>query len=446
VLSPLFLGRLFEFRTMLPVTSAPMSALPRGLPGYVALLRGNPNVRNLWAAQSVSQLGDWFNSVALLGLIISLTNSPISASLTVVFQMLPAAITSVFIGGYIADRFDRKKVMIAADIARALIALSFILIRGPEWVWLAYAGTLLLSVGSAFFDPATAAALPNLCRPGELMTANALQQSTWASGVFVGAALGGVVAQTFGRDAAFIINALSFLWSAYFLSRIRGRFRADDGPVALSGASALRVLTDGFRFLSHHPQVLLLSLAKPIWALTLGGIGLYSVYAFNVYGVGDIGTSWLYAGRGLGAFVGPLVMTSLFAPRAPREFARVLGLTFVLCSIGYLIFGLSQSPVIGALGLAIGHFGGGSVWAFSRIFVQRATPDSLRGRVLAVDGMGFSVVTSLSTLVVGTIATATTPAAGILSGVGASVVTGGLWLIAVWALTRDNPTIPVRPP
>ena len=185
----LHLGMFFlqhsEFRTMRPVTSAPMSALPRGLPGYIALLRGNPNVRNLWAAQSVSQLGDWFNSVALLGLIISLTNSPISASLTVVFQMLPAAITSVFIGGYIADRFDRKKVMIAADIARAIIALSFILIRSPEWVWVAYAGTLLLSVGSAFFDPATAAALPNLCRPGELMTANALQQSTWASGVFV---------------------------------------------------------------------------------------------------------------------------------------------------------------------------------------------------------------------------------------------------------------------
>ena len=98
--------------------------------------------------------------------------------------------------------------MIAADIARAIIALSFILIRSPEWVWVAYAGTLLLSVGSAFFDPATAAALPNLCRPGELMTANALQQSTWASGVFVGAALGGVVAQVFGRDAAFVINAL----------------------------------------------------------------------------------------------------------------------------------------------------------------------------------------------------------------------------------------------
>ncbi|MBP8241385.1 MAG: hypothetical protein KAX36_03335, partial [Thermoflexales bacterium] len=160
---------------------------------------------------------------------------------------------------------------------------------------------------------------------------------------------------------------------------------------------------------------------------------------------GDIGTSWLYAGRGLGAFVGPLVMTSLFAPRAPRDFVRVLGLTFVLCSFGYLLFGLSQSPVIGALGLAIGHFGGGSVWAFSRIFVQRETPDSLRGRVLAVDGMGFSVVTSLSTLAVGTIATAATPTAGILSGVGATVVAGVVWVLVVWALTRGEPEGKPRP-
>jgi hypothetical protein len=85
------------------------------------------------------------------------------------------------------------------------------------------------------------------------------------------------------------------------------------------------------------------------------------------------------------------------------------------------------------------------VWAFSRIFVQRETPDFLRGRVLAVDGMGFSVVTSLSTLVVGAIATAATPAAGILSGVGASVITGGLWVLVVSALTRERPANANRP-
>lgn len=416
-----------------------VSTLPRGLPGYAALLRGNPNVRNLWMAQSVSQLGDWFNSVALLGLIVSLTNSPMSASLTVIFQMLPSALTSVFVGGFVADRFDRKKVMIVADLARAVIALSFLLIRAPEWVWVAYAGTLLLSMGSAFFDPATAAALPNLCRPGELLTANALQQSTWASSVFVGAALGGVVAQALGRDAAFMLNALSFLWSAFFLSRIHGRFSATDSRPALSGAGAARILTDGFRFMIHHPRVLLISLAKPIWALTLGGIGLYSVYAFNVYQVGDIGTSWLYAGRGIGAFLGPLITTSLFAPKQPRDFVRVLGLTFIFCASGYALFAVSTSPLIGALGLAIGHVGGGSVWAFSRIFVQRETPDSLRGRVLAVDGMSFSVVTSLSTLAVGAIASATAPATAVLTGVGATVVTGIAWVLIVSALTRPRP-------
>jgi len=419
------------------------------MPGYIQLLKRNPDVRNLWLAQTISQLGDWFNSVALLGLIVSLSGNPLATSLTVVFQMLPAALTGVFLGGYVADRFDRKKVMIIADLARAVIALSFLfirtpewlwiayagtlmlLIRTPEWLWIAYAGTLMLSVGGAFFDPATAAALPNLCQPGELQTANALQQSTWASSVFVGAALGGVVAQAFGRDASFIANSASFALSALFLSQISGRFNLSDGRQALSSTGAARALTDGFRFLMGHRRVLLLSLTKAIWALTLGGIGLYSVYAFNRYHAGDIGTSWLYAGRGLGAFVGPLIATSLFAPHSLRDYARTMLGAFFFCALGYAVFAVSDSAWVGALGLAVAHLGGGSVWAFSRMAVQRETPDQLRGRVLAVDGMTFSVTTSLSTVVVGAVASASGETLGVLSGVAATVIATGLWLLAM---------------
>lgn len=401
------------------------------MPGYIQLLKRNPDVRNLWLAQTISQLGDWFNSVALLGLIVSLSGNPLATSLTVVFQMLPAALTGVFLGGYVADRFDRKKVMIIADLARAVIALSFLFIRTPEWLWIAYAGTLMLSVGGAFFDPATAAALPNLCQPGELQTANALQQSTWASSVFVGAALGGVVAQAFGRDASFIANSASFALSALFLSQISGRFNLSDGRQALSSTGAARALTDGFRFLMGHRRVLLLSLTKAIWALTLGGIGLYSVYAFNRYHAGDIGTSWLYAGRGLGAFVGPLIATSLFAPHSLRDYARTMLGAFFFCALGYAVFAVSDSAWVGALGLAVAHLGGGSVWAFSRMAVQRETPDQLRGRVLAVDGMTFSVTTSLSTVVVGAVASASGETLGVLSGVAATVIATGLWLLAM---------------
>lgn len=401
------------------------------MPGYIQLLKRNPDVRNLWLAQTISQLGDWFNSVALLGLIVSLSGNPLATSLTVVFQMLPAALTGVFLGGYVADRFDRKRVMIISDLARAVIALSFLLIRTPEWLWIAYAGTLMLSVGGAFFDPATAAALPNLCQPGELQTANALQQSTWASSVFVGAALGGVVAQAFGRDASFIANSASFALSALFLSQISGRFNLSDGRQALSSTGAARALTDGFRFLMGHRRVLLLSLTKAIWALTLGGIGLYSVYAFNRYHAGDIGTSWLYAGRGLGAFVGPLIATSLFAPHSLRDYARTMLGAFFFCALGYAVFAVSDSAWVGALGLAVAHLGGGSVWAFSRMAVQRETPDQLRGRVLAVDGMTFSVTTSLSTVVVGAVASASGETLGVLSGVAATVIATGLWLLAM---------------
>ena len=170
-----------------------------------------------------------------------------------------------------------------------------------------------------------------------------------------------------------------------------------------------------------------------------------TAYAFSVYRVGDIGTSWLYAARGVGAFVGPLIMMSLIVPTAPRDFVKAIGLAYIMAVAGYALFGISTAPLAGVIGVAMGHFGGASVSAFSRGFVQRETPDALRGRVLAVDGMGTSVVTTVSTLIVGTIATTFTPATGVLSGVAGTAITCALWIVVVSRLTADKPKSELRP-
>ncbi len=403
--------------------------LPRGFSGYVALLRGNPDVRNIWTAQIISQIGDWFNSVALLGLINQLTPDPIAPVLVTVLAMLPSAITGLTISGYLADRIDRKKLAIAMDIMRTVVALSLLLVHSTGTLWIAYVTITTLSVCESVFYACLSAAQPNLCRPHELAAANALQQSTWASVSLVGAALGGLVAQYWGRDVAFVINAVSFLGSAYFLWRVRGPFslRKAGAP-----ATSLRALTEGFRYLRDHHQVLAFSVVKAIWAFSFAAIGLYSVYAFQVYKMSDLGTSWLYVARGLGSFLGPVLLQSFYTPQSNRQLAWTIFGALLLCIFGYGLWAMSPWVWLGALGIFIGHLGGGNVWTYSRIYVQREAPDHIRGRVMSLDSVGFTLVSGGYAFVIGAVARYSTPMWGVLAGVSVTTVLGAIWFMWMW--------------
>ena len=359
----------------------------------------------LWLGQLISYIGDWFNTVALLGLLIELTGSPASASLIIVAQILPSAIAGLFISGVVADRYDRKKVMIIADIARGIIALSFLVVRSPELVWIAYAGTIGLSIGASFFNPASSASLPNVTTREELPVANTLGQSTFASMLFVGALIGGFVAQTFGREVAFALNSLSFFASAFFISRARRKFNAEKNRTTWAAESALRVLSDGFFYLRENATARAYVLVKVAWSWIFGAMGLYSVYSLTLYGIGDLGTSYLYAARGVGAFISPLVVGAFVALTDMGRLKNVIRIGLVISVAGYLVFATSSSLMQGSIGVFFGHFGGAMVWTFSNLILQSTTPDRLRGRVLALDGVAQSSVIAMSNLIAGTIAT-----------------------------------------
>jgi MFS family permease len=327
----------------------------------------------------------------------------------------------------VADRFDRKKLAIAIDIIRATVSLGLLLVDSVEQLWIAYVVIVLLALGEALFGPAVAAAQPNLCKPYELATANALQQSTWASVSMLGAALGGLISYFVGREAAFLLNAGSFLISAYFLVRVRGAFSQ---PGQRAGGLTLHSLTEGARFLLGNRNILGISLVKPIWAFTFATVSLYSVFAFRVYNNGDAGTSALYVARGIGSFLGPVLLQTFFQPKTVRDFFLISVISLILCGTGYALWGLAELPVLGALGIFVGHLGGGNAWTFSRIYVQRETPDRLRGRVLALDAVGFSLITGVSAYLWGWVAARSTPAISVLSAVAVTSVLGLVW--ALW--------------
>lgn len=187
---------------------------------YWLLLRGNRNFRRLWLAQIVSEIGDWFYTLSIYTLLLQLTGRASSVALALVLQVLP----QTFVGptaGVVNDRLRRKHVMIAADLVRFGVVLVMLFVRSRSRVWFVYPLLLAETIMAAFFEPARSAVIPSIAVKEEILIANTLSSATWSVNLLIGASVGGVVAAFFGRDAVFILNALSFLVSAMLIRGMR---------------------------------------------------------------------------------------------------------------------------------------------------------------------------------------------------------------------------------
>jgi predicted MFS family arabinose efflux permease len=310
-----------------------------------------------------------------------------------------------------------------------VIALGYLLVDSPGAVWLAYLSTAGLSFTSSFFQPAAAAAMPNLVERTELPIVGALGQTTFATTIFLGSILGGIVSQAFGRDVCFVLNSMSFLLSAFFISRATGQFSVDR-RMAASGGMGLRILTEGARYLRENRVTRMYVLIKFCWSWVFGGMGLYAIFGLQVYGVGDAATSWLYSARGIGAFITPLFIGTIISLQDLGKLKKVIRIGLFISVIGYSIFALSTVPWQGMLGTFLGHAGGALVWTFSNVIVQGSAPDHVRGRVLALDSVITSSVMASAALISGFVATQTgNPHIGGLATVAMSAIGATIWLI-----------------
>src|SRR5579864_8903985 len=223
---------------------------------YVRLLRENRNFRRLWAAQIVSEIGDWFYTLAIYSLLLQLTGRASSVALALVLQVLP----QTFVGptaGVVNDRIRRKRVMITADLVRTVIVLSMLLVRSRSLVWLVYPLLLLETIMAAFFEPARSSVIPNITRREDVILANTLGSTTWSLNLVLGATLGGVVAALLGRDAVFILNALSFLVSALFIRGMKFDEPHTDhaAPLRAHDLVDYSMMREGFRYVREHPRL-----------------------------------------------------------------------------------------------------------------------------------------------------------------------------------------------
>src|SRR6476619_1383007 len=232
--------------------------------GYVDLLRRNRSFRQLWLGQVVSQMGDWFDTLALYTLILQLTGSGRDVGLLLVARFVP----SFFFGpisGVIADRFSRQRIMIVSDILRAFVVLGFLFVRRPDQLWINYVLTVFQLGLSTFFEPAKTAAIPSIVEDRELVAANAISSVTWSAMLTIGAAIGGVITGWFGTNAAFILDSLSYVLSAIFIASIRFPKRPPRERTKLSWGKALGITQtiEGARYVKHRKRVLAFLMVKP---------------------------------------------------------------------------------------------------------------------------------------------------------------------------------------
>lgn len=398
---------------------------------YLTLLRGNPAFTRLFAAQLISFAGDWFATVALLGLALQLTGSPAVASLLLVVQTGTFALASP-IAGVLADRYDRRRLMVIADVVRVPVALAFLLARDPDTLWIAFAAVALLSLGAAVFEPTSSASLPNLVDEGELAEANVLIGSAWGTMLAVGAALGGLVAATLGRDVAFVVNAASFGASALLIVGIRRSFRArretelPGGERGAGGgvAQSIRVV---LRFARGNRTLAALLLSKTTFGVGTGVIVLLAVFGRDVFKAGDAGIGILFAARGLGALMGPFLVRSIVGV-SERGLIGGIAASFGIFAVSYALLPLAPILPLAALAVFAGHLGGGAQWTLSSYGLQRAAPDAIRGRVFSFDYGLVTLTITLSTLVAGFLAERFSPAATTWSMVSLAAIAAIGWI------------------
>jgi MFS family permease len=382
----------------------------------------------------ISEIGDWFNNIAVLGQAMSLTGSGLVVTAILLARTVPTVIFGP-LAGVITDRFSRRTVLLAADYSRALLALGFLLVTSPDRIWLSYLFGGLLTAVSIFFNTAKSASIPEIADSEELLPANSMTGSTSALVQTVGGALGGLAAHWLGYNAAFVINALSFLGSALMIYQIQFR-TPSGGKKTMKEAQPFSFTSDfqdGLRYIRSNPIVLGLMLIGVGWA-TGGGAAqiLFSLFAVDVFKNGDQGIGILYSAAGIGIVTGAILANFFFRHRSFSFAKWVLGSSIVLTGIFYSIFSFTQGIWSGVFWLAMSRVVMGVNQVIGITLLMQVVPEELRGRTFSTRETVVIFTMVLSMLLAGVGQHYTGPRTiGLLSGL-ATLSTGIIWLIANW--------------
>ena len=364
---------------------------------YVGLLRENVNYRRLWLAQIVSNFGDWFGLLAIYAIVQAYSDSELLLGLVIVVKMLSLAVSSP-IAGYLTDRYDRRVLMILCDGVRALLVLGLLAVRSEELLWLAYLLTAVQMFFSAIFEPAKTSSIPNVTNAEELVTANIISAASWSVIFTTGMAIGGVATALLGTDLVFLLNAVSYVVSGVFIWRAvipqqKMEVRGEDGQ----RKHPLQGIGEGFSYLFRNKEVLRPTLAKASFSSCLGAlVYMLILLSEEVLLMGSIGLGFLYAARGIGTGIGPVIGRRMIQDE--RKWIFSIGFFMMFSGLMYLFVGLSEPFWMMLLFVMLAHATSGSNWVMSTVLLQRRAEDTFRGRVFSTEWLLFTLVQSFSVM------------------------------------------------
>jgi MFS family permease len=382
----------------------------------LSVLTRNRDFRRLFFAELVVFGADWFLMVPLLVLLPELTGSGVWGALVLAVDTGLTALMLPYTGT-IADRLDRKKIMMAANLGALVAVLLLLGVRNAGSAWLALVAVGAVAVAKAFYSPAAQAALPNVLAPEDLATGNAIAGSAWGTMAVIGASLGGVLSEVIGPYACFWIAAAALAGAAVLAGLIRRPLQAPRDR-ALPAQTSWAALGEALRYIQARPRLRALVTVKSAVGLGNGVLTVFPLLA-GVYGVGAMGAGLLFAARGAGAVAGPVLMRRVLTRRA----WLLPGLALSMSGYGLAYLGVSMVgwfPLVLLL-VFVAHFAGGSNWVLSNYALQGEVPDRLRGRVFATDLMLATFAISVSQLAV----------AAVVDQVDERVVLAGCGLITV---------------
>jgi predicted MFS family arabinose efflux permease len=410
---------------------------------YKELLLGNSSFRRLLAGQVVSELGNWFNFIAGLGLVRFVSSAaPEATAIILIARLAPFSLFAPLAGAFV-DRWSRRRVMIATDLARALFALGFLAVRGPGDLWIAYLCTAISAFLTAFFEAAKNASLPNITGDNGLLAGNALMFSSRFLLMTIGAALGGATSSGFGYNIAFMVNAASFLVSAYSIwlipeTDVRSSERtaqtgpSNEKPRSNSYWSDIR---DGWAFIKGNRLVSALIGVNVLWAT--GGGAVYLIYdrfgglLFVSPGgyAPDTNVAILYTAAGCGLFLGMLLARRVGTHlEIGDRTVRFIGWMLFLHGVIFALSGVAPSLLVAAFFVFLSRGVIGVEFAIQDTLLMRTIPDGLRGRVAITDRAAEILVMSLSTGVAGwSLSWVSVRTLAIISGI-LSGLPGLMWL------------------
>src|SRR5689334_7167404 len=410
---------------------------------YTQLLRRNRSFRRLWIGQIISELGNWFNFIAVLGLVRVVAHAaPEATTIVLIARLAPATVFAPLAGAFV-DRWSRRRVMIATDLLRMLIALTPLLVRRPEDLWIAYVSTALLSFFGIFFEAAKNAAVPNITGERDLLAGNALMFSSRFLLMSLGAALGGWTAAYVGYAAAFIINAISFVASAYSVWLVpEEQTRQQTDAIATTEKKRRHAgywsdVREGWSYIVRHPVVATLIGTNIIWAIgggasTLIGdrLGALVFAAPNNQHSQDSAVAALYFANGMGLFLGMLIARRVGTYFELKERTTgYIGWSLLAQGIFFGLSGLMPTLWTAGLMIMISRLLLGAEYAVQDTLLVRLLPDNLRGRVITTDRATEMLIMTFSIAVAGWSLHLITPrtltvASGFLSG-----LSGLAWLV-----------------